>query len=129
MGLDVPIQVLGLLMFGSLGIALAIGVPMAFALGALGCIFLYVFGSAAMLNMLPSRVFPFMTDYQLSAIPLFIFMAAILEKAGLIEELFDAVYKWLGSLRGGLASATVIVCAILAAIVGVVGATEVRKSR
>ena len=125
MGLDVPIQVLGLLMFGSLGIALAIGVPMAFALGALGCIFLYVFGSAAMLNMLPSRVFPFMTDYQLSAIPLFIFMAAILEKAGLIEELFDAVYKWLGSLRGGLASATVIVCAILAAIVGVVGATEV----
>ena len=125
MGLDVPVQVLGLLMFGSLGLALAIGVPMAFALGSLGCIFLYVFGSASMLNMLPSRVFPFMTDYQLSAIPLFIFMAAILEKAGLIEELFDAVYKWLGGLKGGLASATVIVCTILAAIVGVVGATEV----
>ena len=125
MGLDVPVQVLGLLMFGSLGLALAIGVPMAFALGSLGCVFLYVFGSASMLNMLPSRVFPFMTDYQLSAIPLFIFMAAILEKAGLIEELFDAVYKWLGGLKGGLASATVIVCTILAAIVGVVGATEV----
>ena len=125
MGLDVPVQVLGLLMFGSLGLALAIGVPMAFPLGSLGCVFLYVFGSASMLNMLPSRVFPFMTDYQLSAIPLFIFMAAILEKAGLIEELFDAVYKWLGGLKGGLASATVIVCTILAAIVGVVGATEV----
>ena len=112
MGLDVPVQVLGLLMFGSLGLALAIGVPMAFALGSLGCVFLYVFGSASMLNMLPSRVFPFMTDYQLSAIPLFIFMAAILEKAGLIEELFDAVYKWLGGLKGGLASATVIVCTL-----------------
>ncbi len=125
MGLDVPIQILGLLMFGSLAIVLSLGVPMAFALGSLACIFLFVFGSGPMLNMLPSRVFPFMTDYQLSAVPLFIFMAAILEKAGLIEELFDVVYKWLGSVKGGLASATVIVCAVLAAIVGVVGATEV----
>jgi tripartite ATP-independent transporter DctM subunit len=78
-----------------------------------------------MLNMLPARVFPFMTDYQLSAVPLFIFMAAILEKAGIIEELFDVVYKWLGGLKGGLASATVISCTLLAAMVGVVGATEV----
>ena len=57
----------------------------------------------AILNMMPSRIFPFMTDYQLSAVPLFIFMAAMLEKAGIIEELFDAVYKWLGSVKGGLA--------------------------
>ena len=54
--------------------------------------------------MMPSRIFPFMTDYQLSAVPLFIFMAAMLEKAGIIEELFDAVYKWLGSVKGGLAA-------------------------
>ena len=78
-----------------------------------------------MLNMLPSRIFPFMTDYQLSAVPLFIFMAAMLEKAGIIEELFDVIYKWLGSLKGGLASATVVACTLLAAMVGVVGATEV----
>ena len=50
--------------------------------------------------MMPSRIFPFMTDYQLSAVPLFIFMAAVLEKAGIIEELFDVIYKWLGSLQG-----------------------------
>jgi tripartite ATP-independent transporter DctM subunit len=66
-----------------------------------------------------------MTDYQLSAVPLFIFMAAMLEKAGIIEELFDVIYKWLGSLKGGLASATVIACTALAAMVGVVGATEI----
>src|SRR5205085_385212 len=83
------------------------------------------FSNGAILNMLPSRIFPFMTDYQLSAVPLFIFMAAILEKAGIIEELFDVIYKWLGSLKGGLASATVIACTLLAAMVGVVGATEV----
>jgi tripartite ATP-independent transporter DctM subunit len=84
-----------------------------------------VFGNGAVLNMLPSRVFPFMTDYQLSAVPLFIFMAAVLEKAGIIEELFDVIYKWLGSVKGGLASATVVACTVLAAMVGVVGATEV----
>src|SRR5437870_7950687 len=52
-------------------------------------------------------------------------MAAVLEKAGIIEELFDVIYKWLGGLKGGLASATVISCTLLAAMVGVVGATEV----
>ena len=101
MGLDIPVQWLGLLMFGSLGALLLIGVPMVFALGSTACIFLYLFGSTSMLNMLPTRVFPFMTDYQLSAIPLFIFMAAVLEKAGIIEELFDVVYRWLGGVRGG----------------------------
>ena len=87
--------------------------------------FLFLFGNSAILNMMPSRIFPFMTDYQLSAVPLFIFMAAMLEKAGIIEELFDAVYKWLGSVKGGLAAATVLACTALAAMVGVVGATEV----
>ncbi|CAN5312598.1 TRAP transporter large permease subunit [soil metagenome] len=125
MGWDIDIAWLTLLMFGSLGLLLALGLPMAFCTGSLATIFLFLFGNASILNMMPSRIFPFMTDYQLSAVPLFIFMAAMLEKAGIIEELFDAVYKWLGSLKGGLASATVIACTALAAMVGVVGATEV----
>ncbi|TKB17443.1 MAG: TRAP transporter large permease subunit [Mesorhizobium sp.] len=125
MGLELPILWLSILMFGGLGVLLLLGLPMAFCTGSLAVLFLFLFGNSAMLNMLPSRVFPFMTDYQLSAVPLFIFMAAILEKAGIIEELFDVVYKWLGGLKGGLASATVISCTLLAAMVGVVGATEV----
>jgi tripartite ATP-independent transporter DctM subunit len=125
MGLELPIEWLSLLLFGGLALLLMLGLPMAFCTGSLAVIFLYVFGNGAVLNMLPSRVFPFMTDYQLSAVPLFIFMAAVLEKAGIIEELFDVIYKWLGSLRGGLASATVLACTVLAAMVGVVGATEV----
>lgn len=125
MGLEIDIAWLTLLMFGSLAALLALGLPMAFCTGSLATIFLFVFGTPAILNMMPSRIFPFMTDYQLSAVPLFIFMAAVLEKAGIIEELFDAIYKWLGSLKGGLASATIIACTLLAAMVGVVGATEV----
>ncbi len=125
MGLEIGIGWLTLLMFGSLLVLLMAGLPLAFVTGGLACVFLFVFGDAAMLNLLPSRIFPFMTDYQLSAIPLFIFMATMLERAGLIEELFDVVYKLLGGLRGGLASATILSSTILAAMVGVIGATEV----
>ena len=124
MGLEIPIAWLSVLLFGGLITLLLLGLPMAFCTGSLAVIFLYVFGTGGILNMLPSRIFPFMTDYQLSAVPLFIFMAAMLEKAGIIEELFDVIYKWLGSVKGGLASATVIACTVLAAMVGVVGATE-----
>src|SRR5437867_6065409 len=125
MGWEIDIAWLTLLLFGSLGVLLALGLPMAFCTGSLAVVFLYVFGSGAILNMMPARIFPFMTDYQLSAVPLFIFMAAMLEKAGIIEELFDAVYKWLGAVKGGLAAATILACTALAAMVGVVGATEV----
>src|SRR5574338_360916 len=125
MGLEIGIGWLTVLLFGGLALLLGLGLPMAFCTGSLATIFLYLFGTSAVLNMMPSRIFPFMTDYQLSAVPLFIFMAAVLEKAGIIEELFDVIYKWLGALKGGLASATVVACTLLAAMVGVVGATEV----
>ena len=125
MGLEISIGWLTLLMFGSLAILLMAGLPLAFVTGGLACVFLFLFGDAEMLNILPSRIFPLMTDYQLSAIPLFIFMASMLERAGIIEELFDMVYKILGGLRGGLAMSTIIASTILAAMCGVIGATEV----
>ncbi len=125
MGLEVDIVWLTAFMFGSLAILLMAGLPLAFVTGGLACIFLFLFGDLQTLNILPSRIFPYMTDYQLSAIPLFIFMATMLERAGLIEQLFDVIYKILGGLRGGLASATIIASTILAAMVGVIGATEV----
>ncbi len=125
MGLEIGIGWLTLLMFGSLVILLMAGLPLAFVTGGLACIFLFVFGDARMLNILPSRIFPYMTDYQLSAIPLFIFMASMLERAGLIEEMFDVIYKILGGLKGGLAASTIIASTILAAMVGVIGAAEV----
>ena len=125
MGLEISIGWLTLFMFGSLGVLLMAGLPLAFVTGGLACVFLFLFGDAQMLNILPSRIFPLMTDYQLSAIPLFIFMASMLERAGLIEALFDMVYKILGGLKGGLATATIISSTILAAMCGVIGATEV----
>jgi len=126
MGLEISIEWLTLIMFGSLIVLLMAGLPLAFVTGGLACVFLFILGDSwQVLNIVPSRIFPLMTNYQLSAIPLFIFMAAMLERAGLIEELFDTIYKVLGSLRGGLAAATIVASTILAAMVGVIGATEV----
>ncbi len=116
---------LSILMFGSLLVVLFAGLPLAFVTGSLGVIFIFLVGDQYMLNIIPTRIFPLMTNYQLSAIPLFIFMASMLERAGLIDEMFDVLYKWMGALRGGLAMATIVASTILAAMVGVIGAAVV----
>ena len=125
MGIEISIGWLTLIMFGSLLVLLMAGLPLAFVTGGLACVFLFILGDAQTLNILPSRIFPLMTDYQLSAIPLFIFMAAMLERAGIINDMFDVIYKVLGGVKGGLAAATIIASTILAAMVGVIGAAVV----
>ena len=125
MGIDIGIEWLTLIMFGSLLALLMAGLPLAFVTGGLACVFLFVLGDARALNIVPSRIFPLMTNYQLSAIPLFIFMAVMLERAGIINDMFDVIYKVLGGVKGGLASATIIASTILAAMVGVIGAAVV----
>ncbi|KMQ76319.1 TRAP transporter large permease [Marinobacter subterrani] len=121
----IKISTLTYLMFGSLLVALMMGLPLAFVTGGLGVAFVYLVGDSLMLNIIPSRIFPMMTNSDLAAIPLFIFMASMLERAGLIEEMFNVVYKWMGGLGGGLAIATIIASTILAAMVGVIGAAVV----
>lgn len=59
--------------------------------------------------------------YTLVAIPLFVLMASILERAGIAEDLFDAMSIFAGNLRGGVAVQTVVVAVILAAMSGVMG--------
>ncbi|MBN9671171.1 TRAP transporter large permease [Roseibium aggregatum] len=125
MGLEIGIEWLTLIMFGSLLVLLMAGLPLAFVTGGLACVFLFVLGDERALNIVPSRIFPLMTNYQLSAIPLFIFMASMLERAGIINEMFDVIYKVLGGVKGGLAAATIIASTVLAAMVGVIGAAVV----
>lgn len=104
---------------------LAAGLPLAFATGAVAVIFaLFLFGPGS-LNLIVSRVFTLMGNYVLVSVPLFILMACILERAGVAEDLFQAVHVWSGRLRGGLAVAVIISCAIMAAMVGVIGAEVV----
>jgi tripartite ATP-independent transporter DctM subunit len=104
---------------------LAAGLPLAFATGAIAVIFAIGLFGVQSLNLIVSRVFTLMGNYVLVSVPLFILMACILERAGVAEDLFRAVHVWSGRLRGGLAVAVIISCAIMAAMVGVIGAEVV----
>lgn len=120
-----PIETLTWLMFGSLFLLLFTGYPLAFLIGGVAVTFIAWLWSPDALALVPQRMWNNMTQYLLAAIPLFIFMASMLEKSGLIEEIFDVAYKWLGRVPGGLAVATVAASTVLAAMVGVIGAAVV----
>jgi tripartite ATP-independent transporter DctM subunit len=66
-----------------------------------------------------------MGKFTLLAIPLFIFMAMILERAGVADDLYTLMHRWMGPLPGGLAIGTVIICTIFAAMSGISGAATV----
>jgi len=119
------IELITILMFGSLFILLGLGLPVAFSCGTVGVIFTALLQGSSAINIIPTRVFGLMVNYLLAAIPLFIFMANILERSGLIADIYEMVYQWVGHLKGGVATATVGACTMMAAMVGVIGASEV----
>ena len=73
------------------------------------------------LYLVSTNAFGLLEKYPLVAVPLFVLMASILEKAGIAEDLFDAMSIFAGNLRGGVAVQTVVVAVILAAMSGVMG--------
>jgi TRAP-type mannitol/chloroaromatic compound transport system permease large subunit len=119
------IELITILMFGSLFLLLALGLPVAFACGTVGVVFTAFLQGPAAVNIVPTRIFGLMVNYLLAAIPLFIFMACILERSGLISDIYEMVYQWLAWLKGGVATATIGACTMMAAMCGVIGASEV----
>ncbi len=121
-------ETLALIMFGTLFITLFLGHPLAFSLGVLALVFGIIgWGGSpeVVFGLFANRCYGVMDDYVLVAVPLFIFMAQMLDASGIAESLFNTMHIVLGPIRGGLALAVVIVCTVFAASAGVVGATEV----
>ena len=100
-------------------VLLAIGVPVAFSLGASGLLGMVLFmpGDGA-LEQIPILAYKALDDFVLCAVPLYILMSAILLKGKVGEDLFDLGNKWLRHLPGGLGIATIVACGIFAAITG-----------
>jgi tripartite ATP-independent transporter DctM subunit len=111
-----------LLMFGSLTLFMLTGLPIAFVLGGLSLLFIVTLWEPSAVIVLVLQIFDTMKSESLLAIPLFILMACILQRSGVIEALYKAMEMWFGRLRGGLAIGTVIICVVMAAMTGVVGA-------
>lgn len=111
-----------LLMFGGLTLFMLTGLPIAFVLGGLSLLFTVTLWETNAVIVLILQIFDTMKSEALLAIPLFILMACILQRSGVIEDLYKAMALWFGRVRGGLAIGTVIICVVMAAMTGVVGA-------
>ena len=118
-------EIWAVLMFVVLLPALLLGYPVAFTLGAIAILFGTLTVGVEIFALLPYRIFGIMTNFTLLAVPLFIFMGIILDKSKVAEELLESLAKILGRSPGGLATAVILVGAMLAASTGVVGATVV----
>ncbi len=113
------VETVGIAGFGILFAMLALGTPVAIALLVVGfCGTIVLSGFQAAAYTLSGQVFATVTVYELSIIPLFILMGNLASAAGLSRDLFDAAYRLVGHLRGGLAAATIMGCAGFAALSG-----------
>ncbi|HYD70047.1 TRAP transporter large permease subunit [Azospirillum sp.] len=109
-------------MFGGLTLFMLTGLPIAFVLGGLSLLFTVTLWSSSAVVILVLQIFDTMRSEALLGIPLYILMASILQRSGVIESLYEAMALWFWRVRGGLAVGTVVICVVMAAMTGVVGA-------
>lgn len=78
------------------------------------------FGGGPM-NILAQRIYGIMTDYVLVSVPLFIFMATLLERSGIARDMYSTLNIWMNRTRGGIAVVTALMAIVMAAMSGIIG--------
>ncbi|MEX5729527.1 TRAP-type mannitol/chloroaromatic compound transport system permease large subunit [Rhodovulum iodosum] len=126
----VDIGTLSLIILLAMFALLAIGMPLGFASAFLAFVTLALkfdasilfrdFGQGPM-SVLGQAVYRQMTNYVLISVPLFIFMAALLERSGIARDMYSSLNVWLSRTRGGIAIVTSIMAVIMAAMSGIIG--------
>ncbi|WP_238367472.1 TRAP transporter large permease [Mesobacterium pallidum] len=124
------IGTLSLFLLIGMFILLALGMPLGFASAFLAVAVLTMkfgpellfrnFGKGPM-SVLGQAVYRQMTNYVLISVPLFIFMAALLERSGIARDMYSSLNRWMSGLRGGIAIVTSIMAVIMAAMSGIIG--------
>jgi tripartite ATP-independent transporter DctM subunit len=115
-------------MFVTLILFITLGHPLAVTLAAVATLFGLInngFEFGFLFNMFANNCWGIMNNYVLVAIPLFIFMAQLLDKSKVAEKLFEVLYLVLGQVKGGLGLTVVVVCTVFAATTGIIGASVV----
>ncbi len=109
------------MLIGSIILLLLTGLPLAFVTGLTAMFFAYGwFGTIAM-PLITSRVYGFLNEYVLVAIPMFVLMASILDRSGIARDMYNSMRLLAGRLPGGVAIQTLIVALFLAAMSGIIG--------
>ena len=122
------VEILTVLMFLTLMVCITLGHPLAVTLAAVATLFGLIdngFNVPGLLGLFANNAWGIFLNYTLVAIPLFIFMAQILDRSKVSEGLFDALYQVLGGLRGGLGMSVIFVSTVFAATTGIIGASVV----
>lgn len=127
----VDIGTLSILLLLGMFFLLAIGMPLGFASATLAVAVLVMkFGPDLLygrdfgrgpLGVLAQAIYRQMTNYVLISVPLFIFMAALLERSGIAKDMYSSLNVWLSRTRGGIAIVTSIMAVIMAAMSGIIG--------
>lgn len=111
-------------MFFSFLFSLFLGIPLVYVLGGLSIIFGFLFwGDTNILALFVRTTTKLATTTSYVCIPMFIVMGTALEKSGAAAELFKSIHVFMGRVKGGLAIATIIICALMGAATGVIGAS------
>ncbi len=121
-------EFLTIAMFVTLIGAIILDHPLAYTLAAVATLFGLIdngFDISGLFLMFANNAWGLMNNYVLVAIPLFILMAQLLDRSKVSESLFKALYIVLGSVKGGLGLAVVVVCTVFAATTGIIGASVV----
>lgn len=108
-----------IIMFSSLLVLLALGVPVAFALGGAGVMCILLLWGPQALSITVQSAWTTMLFYTLIAVPFFVFMAMILQGSGIADDLFYSMRLWFAGVPGGLAIGVVFICTIVAAMTGI----------
>ncbi len=117
MGIEVGTYVL----VGSIFLLLLTGLPLAFTTGLVALVFTWGWFGPNALPLVTSRVFGFITEYSLVAVPMFVFMASLLDRSGIAKDLFNGMRVLAGRVPGGVAVQTLVVAFFLAAMSGIIG--------
>ncbi len=122
MGLDaLGIEYGSYLLVAAIFVLLLTGQPLAWVTGLVALVFTFGWFGPMALPLVTSRIFGFITEYSLVAIPMFILMAALLDRSGIARSLFNGMRILAGRLPGGVAVQTLIVAILMAAMSGVIG--------
>jgi tripartite ATP-independent transporter DctM subunit len=116
-------EIIGLIMIGFMLVSLFLGFPISFTLIFLGFVFGYWGFGNLVFYLMTYQFYSVMMEQTLAAVPLFIFMGILMEQAGLMERLFQAIQLMLSRVRGALFLAVLFVSTIFAAATGIVGAS------
>ncbi len=114
-----------LLMLGIMFVLLATGMPLAMVTGIVALFFAIFWIGPHSTPLLISRIYSFSTSYVFVAVPMFVLMAAILDRSGIAKDLFNAMRIVGGKIRGGVAVQTLVVAVFLAAMSGIIGGETV----